>query len=326
MGESRTITYQNPVYDGYFADPFVWRVGQTYWAIGTGDAVGGRQFPLLRSADLVHWEPAGGALVPSRGYEGAHFWAPEVAYEKGTFYLYYSAGRSDEDHRLMVAASDRPEGPYEQVAGPLVDPTVRPFTIDPHPFRDDDGQWYLFYARDFLDTEHGNRAGTALVVDRLDQMTHLAGQERTVLRARHNWQLFLAQRPMYGKIFDWHTLEGPTVRKHGGKYYCLYSGSNWQTENYGVDFAVADTVMGPYDNAGADSGPRVLRTVPGKVRGPGHNSVVTGPDGKTDWICYHAWDPQLTARKLCIDPLIWTPDGPRCNGPTWEKVTLNAEC
>src|SRR5579884_456659 len=198
MSEAKSIAYQNPVYDGYFADPFVWRVADTYWAIGTGSAVGGRQFPLLRSGDLVHWEPAGGALAPAAGFEGAHFWAPEVAYEAGTFYLYYSAGRSDEDHRLMVAASDRPQGPYKPVAGPLVDPNVRPFTIDPHPFRDDDGQWYLFYARDFLDADAGNRAGTALVVDRLEQMTRLAGRETTVLRARHGWQLFLAQRPMYG--------------------------------------------------------------------------------------------------------------------------------
>src|SRR5947209_2279512 len=99
-----TINYQNPVYDGYFADPFVWRVADVYWAIGTGTIAGSdRIFPLLRSSDLVHWEPGGGALVLPKGYEGANFWAPEVAEEGGTFYLYYSAGRSDEDHRLFVA-------------------------------------------------------------------------------------------------------------------------------------------------------------------------------------------------------------------------------
>ena len=319
----KTITYQNPVYDDYFADPFVWRLADAYWAIGTGPVSGSdRIFPLLRSPDLVHWEPAGGALVRPTGFESANFWAPEVAQHEGKFYLYYSAGRSDEDHRLFVAASDRPDGPYRQLAGPLVDPTVCPFTIDPHPFRDDDGQWYLFYARDFLDTDGGNRAGTALVVDRLDQMTKLAGQETTVLRARYDWQLYLARRPMYGRIFDWHTLEGPTVRKRDGKYWCFFSGSNWQTANYGVDYAVAQKVMGPYDNAGADGGPRVLQTVPGKVRGPGHNSIVTEPDGRTDWIVYHAWDERLTARKLCIDPLHWTPQGPRCDGPSWETKVV----
>ena len=41
-------------------------------------------------------------------------------------------------------------------------PPECPFAIDPHPFQDADGRWYLFYATDFLDTEGGARAGTAL--------------------------------------------------------------------------------------------------------------------------------------------------------------------
>jgi arabinan endo-1,5-alpha-L-arabinosidase len=60
----------------------------------------------------------------------------------------------------------------------------------------------------------------------------------------------------------------------------------------------------------------VLKGIPGKVRGPGHHSVVVGPDRKTDYVVYHAWDPDMKVRQLCIDPLAWTPDGPRCLGPT----------
>src|SRR5687768_12150978 len=119
-----TITYQNPVYDGYFADPFVWRHGGEYFAVGTGEVEagvagahapnGGRErgsaqratvFPLLRSPDLVHWRMSGAALIRPPGTEGHHFWAPEVAYDEAsrTFYLYYSAGPGDEDHLLRVA-------------------------------------------------------------------------------------------------------------------------------------------------------------------------------------------------------------------------------
>jgi arabinan endo-1,5-alpha-L-arabinosidase len=42
-----------------------------------------------------------------------------------------------------------------------------------------------------------------------------------------------------------------------------------------------------------------------------------GPDRKTDYVVYHAWDPDMKVRQLCIDPLAWTPDGPRCLGPTY---------
>jgi hypothetical protein len=59
-----------------------------------------------------------------------------------------------------------------------------------------------------------------------------------------------------------------------------------------------------------------LKTVPGRVIGPGHHSIVEGPDGASDWMVYHAWDPAMRARRMCIDPLLWEDNGPRCVGPT----------
>ncbi len=155
------------------------------------------------------------------------------------------------------------------------------------------------------------------MIGRLIDMTKLAGEGKTVLCARHDWQRFLMNRPMYGGTYDWHTLEGPCVRKHGGRYYCFYSGGRWETENYGVDYGVANQVTGPYSDAGNEAGPRVLRSIPGYVLGPGHNSIVVGPDGKTEYLVYHAWNTKMQARRMCIDSLIWTHDGPRCKGPTW---------
>jgi hypothetical protein len=43
--------------------------------------------------------------------------------------------------------------------------------------------------------------------------------------------------------------------------------------------------------------------------------VVRGPDGG-DWIVYHAWDAQRTARTMRIDRLVWGADGPERSGPT----------
>lgn len=306
-----------PVYDGYFADPFVWQHQGVYYAVGTGAAGawrrrGGRRvIPLLRSPDLVHWVPLGHALVKPDDALGDDFWAPEVAFHDGVFHLYYSVGREDRGHQLRVAISHAPEGPYADAGATLVDPAACPFAIDPHAFRDDDGRWYLFYARDFLDTDEGHRAGTAIVVDRLVTMTRLAGEPRTVLRACFDWQRFQAQRPMYGGIYDWHTLEGPCVRKRDGRYYCFYSGGRWESETYGVDYGVAESVMGPYRHPETCAQPRVLRTVPGRLLGPGHNSIVLGPDGETEFVVYHAWGPDRQARRMHLAPLRWTADGPR---------------
>ncbi len=187
-----------------------------------------------------------------------------------------------------------------------------PFAIDPHPFRDTDGQWYLYYAVDRLE---GERVGTTVVVDRLATMTRLAGQAQVAVPATGDWQLFLAQRTMYGQVYDWHTVEGPFVREREGRYYCLYSGGNWEQLTYGVSYAVADHPLGPFKEPDVEQ-PALLRTVPGRVIGPGHNSVVEGPDGE-DYLVYHAWDPELTARRMCIDRLTWGPEGPSTAGPTW---------
>ena len=309
-----TATYRNPVHESSFPDPFVLRADGRYYAYATDMVAGGeRVIGLMRSEDLVSWTPLEPPLErPSLGRTDAdEFWAPEVAEVGGRFYMYYSTGVADTRHAIRVGAADAAEGPFRDLGRVLTE--SEPFAIDPHPFRDDDGTWYLYYARDFLD---GARAGTALVVDRMRDMETLAGEPRTVLRASADWQLFRRGRPMYGGVYDWHTLEGPFVVKRRGRYWCLYSGGAWTGEGYGVSYAVADAPTGPFMDAPGD-GPALLRTVPRHVLGPGHCSVVVGPDGG-DWLVYHAWDPARTARRMCIDRLEWTDDGPRCIGPTWE--------
>ena len=112
---------------------------------------------------------------------------------------------------------------------------------------------------------------------------------------------------------------GPCVREREGRYYCMYSGGSWQSASYGVDFAVSSSIEGPYSDAGGENGPRVLSSKPGGLLGPGHNSIVLGPDGSSEYLAYHAWDTGFAARSLCIDPLIWTPEGPRGDGPSSKR-------
>ncbi len=311
-----SLAYRNPVHDGYFADPFVMHApasGSRYVAIGTGSVQGDRAFEVLRSDDLVHWRSVGGALERPQGC-GSDYWAPEVAEQDGRWWMYYSCGEGDVGHSLRVAVADSPVGPYVDTGVDLT-PGER-FAIDPHPFQDDDGSWYLFFARDVLE---GDRVGTMLAVAPLDGMTRLAEPARTVLTPSGDWQLFLRDREMYGRRWDWHTLEGPFVRRHGGRYWCFYSAGSWLEPTYGVGVAVADSPLGPW--TAAAGGQPIMGTVPGKVVGPGHNSVVTAPDG-TDVIVYHAWDVGQTARRMCIDPLVWGEDGPRVDGPSWEPREL----
>ena len=129
-----------------------------------------------------------------------------------------------------------------------------------------------------------------------------------------------AQPIRIGQVWDaWHTLEGPHVTFHNGRYYCFYSGGAWLGGGYGVGYGVADHPLGPWHDEWAHEGATVLQGVADSVVGPGHNSLVLGPDDQTLFMVYHAWDAEMTARRMCIDPLVWTSDGrPRCDGPSIE--------
>lgn len=310
-----TTTYTNPVYPEIMADPFVLRHEGRYYAYGTapGSAAGGR-FPVLASHDLVHWEHLGYA-IDQPGEE--HFWAPEVAFADGRFYLYYSSGDEEgRHHKLRVAVADRPAGPFVD-SGVLLVPS-EPFSIDAHPFRDEDGQWYLFYCVDFLEQEGDHRIGTGIVVDRLLDMTRLEGKPVLVARPHADWHLFKRGRAMYDAVYDWHTVEGASVLRHDGRYYCFYSGGAWERENYGVSYMLADHPLGPWERPPEGERP-LMSSREGQVIGPGHNSFTVSPDGSQTWIVYHAWDVGMSGRRMCIDPLVWEGDRPTTPGPTWTE-------
>ncbi len=320
-----SLTYQNPVWPGYFADPFVLRWRGEYFAYGTGERLdddgrgGVGAFKILRSRDLVRWEPAGAALTVAAD-DTRSYWAPEVAEHDGKFYLYYSSAPAGQDelHRLRVAVAEHPAGPFVDEGAVL--PESEGFCIDANPFRDPkDGRWYLFFAKDFFE----GRTGTGLAVVPLSaDLLRAAGPSQPVLLANADWQIYERDRPLYGRRWEaWHTVEGPFVVERDGLYYCFYSGGNWQTHGYGVSYAIANSPLGPWTHAeGAE--PLVLSQRPGGLLGPGHNSYVLAPDGRTGVLVYHAWDEARTARRMCIDPVVWTVNGPRCDGPTTAPQTL----
>ncbi|CAF1257699.1 unnamed protein product [Adineta steineri] len=300
---------KNPVWTGYLADPYAFEVNGTYYMIGTGLGLSGGTFPSLKSYDLITWNYSGDVLYAAKQPgQPDQYWAPEIAEKDNIFYLFYSAGFGEKQHRLRVASSKSPLGPYNDSQSiELTNVTELAFAIDPHAFQDKkDGQWYLFYSRDFLDMDNGYRVGTGIVVDRLiDNMTRLAGVEEVVLRAKHDWQLYESNRTIYGHVYDWYTLEGAAVwQEESGVYTCFYSGSNWQTPTYGVDYGIADSPMGPYTEDSTDR-PRITRSKENVIIGPGHNSIISGPDKKTTYIVYHAWNEARTIRSPYISQLEW---------------------
>ncbi len=308
------MVYSNPLWDGYLADPAVMEYNGEWYAYGTGvDEATGYHFPVLHSTDFVNWKPEGYILPPLQNPKMTEYWAPEVVEKDGTFYLYYAG-----DLKQRVATSSSPLGPFED-CGVLLFPQWE-FSIDGHPFRDpDSGEWYFFFARDFLDVD---RVGTGVSVVKLaDDMVSVTGEVTTVATAIDDWQIYERNRSMYGGVYDWHTVEGPWVVKKDGLYYCFWSGSNWQSPNYGLGFSVAANPMGPWRDGGNQAGASVLNGKDNNLIGPGHCSVALAPDGETYFMIYHSWNPERTRRVICMDPIEWTKSGPRVKNPGFGTKT-----
>ena len=78
---------EKPVIPGDFADPSLIRRGNVYYATGTSSEWA-PHFPLFRSTDLLHWQPIGYVFNRTPSWAAGSFWAPELFYRKGTYYVY----------------------------------------------------------------------------------------------------------------------------------------------------------------------------------------------------------------------------------------------
>ena len=292
-GGSSRATFTNPVWNRDFPDPFVLHVGDTYYAYATNG--NGKQVQTLTSKDLVHWHPGPDALphvAPKWAYPNAT-WAPEVLPRAdGTYVLYYATSG-----RIGHAVARSPLGPFhDDSTHPFISQLPLGGSIDPDPFRDTDGKLYLYWKND------GNSIGqpTDIWVQRLsaDGMRLLGKPRKTGETNDRVWE---------SKV-----VEGPTMRKHDGRYYLFYSGGDYAGDDYAVGYATCASPLGPCRDAPENP---ILKTRC-RAHGPGHNALIE-VHGQT-WIVYHAWLPNHAGDKrvLWLDRLDWKDGRPVVHGPT----------
>ena len=84
--------------------------------------------------------------------------------------------------------------------------------------------------------------------------------------------------------------EGPQILKRGDKIFLIYSASGCWTEQYSLGMLTASADSDLLAPGSWEKTPRpVFESSPGaRAYGAGHNSFFKSPDGKEDWILYHA--------------------------------------
>lgn len=266
------------------ADPFVLEDDGWYYIYGTNAENG---IVVYRSRDMRTWSDLCGrakerlALHKDDVWGEKWFWAPEV-YRVGDKYLMtYSA----EEH-ICYAESDSP-------CGPFVQREKRPYLpnekgIDSSFFIDDDGTPYIFWVR----FTHGNVIWVAEMSRDLSEVK-LETARRLIDVEEGTWEHRQAR-----------VAEGPAVVKHKGKYYLTYSCNDYQSQDYAVGVAVAESVMGPYERHPENP---ILHRHAGYV-GTGHHTLTPTPRGL--YMVYHAHfsGEKIHPRQTLIAPIRFVRD------------------
>jgi beta-xylosidase len=281
--------YQNPVGAADYPDPSVIRVGADYWATATSSEWA-PHFPLLHSRDLVNWEVRGHVFATMPAWAKSNFWAPEIAADRGRYFIYYTA-REAASNRLAVAvaSADHPAGPYTD-HGPLV--AQEAGSIDAVPFTDAEGVRWLLWKED----GNSRKLPTPIWIQRLraDGIA-LEGERREILRNDAKWE---------GAV-----VEGAFVVRRGEYYYLFYSGGACCGRgcDYALGVARAKHLLGPWEKCPANP----ILAGNAAWRCPGHGSIVADAEGR-QWLLYHSYAAQgfvATGRQMLLDEVVFGADG-----------------
>ncbi|MDQ3279396.1 MAG: family 43 glycosylhydrolase, partial [Bacteroidota bacterium] len=236
----------------------------------------------------VKWDLEGHIFNGLPPWADYYFWAPEITYDNGKVYVYYSAHKKDGNLCVGIASADKPEGPYKD-HGPIICQEVG--SIDAFPMRDENGKLHMIWKED------ANSVGkpTPIWIQELnEERTALVGERKELFRNTEPWEANL--------------VEGVSMVKHGEYFYAFYAaaGCCGAACTYGTGVARSKSLLGPWEKYNRNP----LITSNDKWRCPGHGTPVER-DGRY-YFLYHAYDPQstvFTGREGLLIEYRLTPDG-----------------
>ncbi len=241
---------------------------------------------------------------PDTGPFSDLIWAPEIHFINGVWTIYFAAAPNREikdgafQHR-MYAIVTRNENPLTaKWSDPVqVDSGLSTFCLDATCF-EHNNEWYYVWAQKDA-TLPGN---SCLYIATLSSPITLSSQPMLLTAPELKWET-------QGFLVN----EGPAVLKRNGKIYLTYSASATD-ERYCMGLLTIDADADLLDAKNWKKNPEPIFTTNYDkcIFGPGHNSFTTSPDGKIDYMIYHArsyrniegdplWDPNRHARIHRID-------------------------
>lgn len=236
-------------------------------------------------------------------WAGRQMWAPDAAFHKGTYYLYFPVKDKSDVFHIGVATGKSPTGPFKAEKEPI----KGSFSIDPCVFKDSDGSYYMYFGGIWGGqlqrwTTHKYEANAQLRKPNeeaiLPRVARLSADMKSFTEEPRNVKITDAN----GKTFlesdnDKRFFEASWMHKYKGKYYFSYSTG----DTHNICYAIGNNPYGPFTYKGI-----VLKPVEGWTS---HHSIV---EIKGKWyLFYH--DIQISGkthlRNVKVTELKYNQDG-----------------
>jgi len=298
-------TFTNPLLETG-PDPWVvWWKGFYYYSNTTGT-----NLTLRKTADITDLRHAEAKPVwtPEPGQQWSNeLWAPELHRWGHKWYIYFAGDAGDNpSHRIYVVENDNDdpiEGTWTFKA--KVSDSSDKWAIDPTMF-EVGGEHYLVWSG-----WEGDKDGEQdLFIAHMSNPWTIDSPRTMISKPTYPWE---KHGDLPGRHVD--VNEGPEVLLHGNKIFLMFSASGCWTDFYTLGLLQADVGANLLDaKSWTKFDHPFLSTDPAaKAFGPGHNGFFKSPDGKQDWIIYHANPGQLegcgSMRSPRIQRFTWNTDG-----------------
>lgn len=271
----------------HMRDPFVYcdKARNKYYLFGTTLADGAGNvdplFEVYESEDLENFSGPKPAFLPPKGFWGVrNYWAPEVYFYKGRYYMFASfKGGIGEERGTGVLVADFPEGPY-------IPHSPFHITLKGHECLDgtlliEQGKPWIIYCHEWTETYYGRIEALPLS----DDLKEPLSQNPVIIVDSKEipWMRKFGD-PRIGK--EGYLTDGPFVRRtSSGSLVMLWSSYSKADKGYHGGYMVAMAVSG----SGSVHGPWRQE---GKLlldENCGHSSIFEDLDGNL-CLCVHSPD------------------------------------
>jgi GH43 family beta-xylosidase len=278
--DTAPATFTNPLLPSG-ADPWViYHDGFYYYTNSTGTRLmiikTKTMQGLAAATRTVIWKPPVGTNYSKE------IWAPELHFLQGKWYMYFAADDGSNDHHRVYVLENPSADPTIgewTFKGQVGDPTNK-WAIDVSVF-ENKGQLYMLWSG----WEGDTNSQQSIYIAKMENPYTIKGERAKISSPEFEWEKFGSKNPPHVSVN-----EGPEILAHGNKLFLIFSASGCWTDHYALGMLTAKASADLMDPKSWTKSPEpVLQTnIENSVYAPGHNSFFKSPNGKEDWIIYHA--------------------------------------